>query len=98
MRREGIGLAFLPFNLLVLVLCGGGAYVAFSLGVPVAGVAAIVAGVTAILILALIQSTLSSIYRVAVYRYAAAGELGDGFSRDLVQDAFRQRRERVRVF
>ena len=57
--------------------------------------AAIIASVSAfvlcLLVLALINATLSGIYTAAVYRYAAEGEIGKGFAPDLVRGAFRKK-------
>ncbi len=44
--------------------------------------------------LALVQSTLQTIYQVAIYRYAADGEAPGGFDNQLVADAFRQKQSR----
>ena len=50
--------------------------------------AAAVVGIS-ILLLVLVQAALQGIYSAALYRYAAEGEAGGGFARDMVADAFR---------
>jgi hypothetical protein len=45
--------------------------------------------VLAALALGVISSTLSGIYSAAVYRYAAEGEVGGGFSAEMIHSAFR---------
>lgn len=44
--------------------------------------------------LALVQSTLQTIYQVAIYLYAANGEAPPGFDNQLVADAFREKQAR----
>ncbi|HEY7833679.1 MAG TPA: DUF6159 family protein [Ktedonobacterales bacterium] len=58
-------------------------------------VAVIVVGVLALMALGIVSSALSGIYRAAVYRFAATGEVGGGFDADLVRGAFRPRKSRV---
>jgi hypothetical protein len=41
--------------------------------------------------LGLVQSTLQTIYQVAIYLYAANGEAPAGFDNQLVADAFREK-------
>ena len=57
-------------------------------------VLAVVATIVAVLAIGLINATLSGIYNAAVYRYAAQGEISDGFSSDMVQGAFRAKASR----
>lgn len=45
----------------------------------------------ALMVLALVSSTLSGIYAAALYRYAAEGDAGSFFSTDLVQGAFQRK-------
>lgn len=58
-------------------------------------VAVIVVGVLALIALGIVNSALSGIYRAAVYRFAATGEIGAGFTPDLVRGAFRPKQSRV---
>ena len=45
--------------------------------------------VVSLLALALVGSTLSGIYTAALYRYASEGQMGQGFSPEMVKEAFR---------
>ncbi len=45
--------------------------------------------VVSLLALALVGSTLSGIYTAALYRYASEGQMGEGFSPEMVKEAFR---------
>ena len=88
----GIGAAFGLLTLAVILLF----VPAFVLAVQAHSLAAIV-GVAAVLIivvlfLSLISAALSGIYRAAVYRYAATGQVTPGFNPQLIQAAFRGRR------
>lgn len=58
---------------------------------PQAKLVVIGIGVVYIVALMLIQSTLSSIYQAAVYRYAADGQAPPGFEGAYLEDAFRRR-------
>lgn len=87
--NAGFGLVFFLLMLLALVPAAvvGALAVAAKSG---AGVAAAVAlGVIAVLLVALVQAALQGIYAAALYRYAAQGEVGGGFDRALVAQAFR---------
>jgi hypothetical protein len=79
-----IGLTFLA----VLVLGGLGVAVLFSLAVPlgVLGVAVLVAG---LILLALVGSTLSGIFNIALYRYAVGKESAEFFPQETLAGAFR---------
>lgn len=48
--------------------------------------------VLSLMLLALVNATLSGIYTAAVYRYAAEGDIADGFEPEMVQQAFRPKR------
>jgi hypothetical protein len=45
-----------------------------------------------LMLLALVNATLSGIYTAALYRYAAEGDVSDGFAPEMVEDAFRPKR------
>jgi hypothetical protein len=86
----GFGLIFALFGIVP-------AMILFFLAIG-AGAAAILA-VGAILVvwlvaLALIQSTLQTIYQAAIYLYAANGEAPPGFDNQLVAEAFAQKQSR----
>jgi hypothetical protein len=89
--NAGIGLVFGLASFLTLLAGVGLIILSAALGIPalIVGVVALV--VAALLILAVIGSTLSGIYRAAVYRYAATGQVSSGFSPQLVQGAFSSR-------
>lgn len=88
----GIGLAFGLLTLAVMLLF----VPAFMLAVQAQSLAAIVGVAAALIIvvlfLSLISAALSGIYRAAVYRYAATGQVAPGFNPQLIQAAFRERR------
>jgi hypothetical protein len=48
--------------------------------------------VISLLLLSLVNATLSGIYTAALYRFAAEGEVSQGFAPEMVQDAFRPKR------
>ena len=48
--------------------------------------------VLAALALGVISSTLTGIYSAAVYRFAAEGEVGGGFSAEMIESAFRTKK------
>jgi len=48
--------------------------------------------VITLLLLSLVNATLSGIYTAALYRFAAEGQVSKGFASDMVQDAFRPKR------
>ncbi|WP_224362503.1 DUF6159 family protein [Hyalangium versicolor] len=71
-------LVFIP--LLIL------AFSSHSVGI----IAAVVIGfVGSLMLLALVNATLSGIYTAALYRYAAEGDISHGFEPEMVQEAFR---------
>lgn len=81
------GLIFGLLGVLPAMIIGGILIAAF----PQAKLAVIGIGVVYFVALMLIQSTLSSIYQAAVYRYAADGEAPPGFDNAYLEDAFRRR-------
>lgn len=85
----GIGLVF-GFATVLFLLLGGGLIVA---AVTTQSVALIVVTTVLVfvgfLLLVLIQAALQGVYAAALYRYAAEGEAGAGFSHEIVADAFR---------
>jgi hypothetical protein len=48
--------------------------------------------VISLLLLSLVNATLSGIYTAALYRFAAEGQVSQGFESEMVQDAFRPKR------
>ncbi|MGH8278879.1 MAG: DUF6159 family protein [Gammaproteobacteria bacterium] len=78
-------LGVIPALVFMLFAVGGGA-----------AVLVVVGGLLAIYLvaLALVQSTLQTIYQAAVYRYAADGEAPAGFDKQVIAEAFRVKRPR----
>lgn len=79
-----------------IVLVGGGAgYALFSVGLTPLAVAVGAIAVAAVILVAIISSALNSIFRVAVYQYAATGQTPAAFDSQLVQSAFGGRTRRA---
>jgi hypothetical protein len=91
----GIGAAFGLLTLIIMLLGVGVIVAAAATGLVPVIVAAIVLVVAAVLLLSLVAAALSGIYRAAVYRYAASGQVAPGFNPALVQGAFRAKQSRV---
>ncbi len=73
------------------------AMILFFIAIQAGKVALLVVGailVVYLVALGLIQSTLQTIYQVAIYLYAANGEAPSGFDNQLVTDAFREKQAR----
>jgi hypothetical protein len=78
-----------------VVLGGGaGAYALFSVGLTPVAIAVGAIAVAAVIVVAIISSALNSIFRVAVYQYAATGQVPASFDSGLVQSAFGARTRR----
>ena len=92
----GIGAVFGLLTLAVFVLGTIGVAVGFAISSIPLVIAVIVLGVIALVLLGLVSAALKGIYQAAVYRYAMTGQVTAGFSPELVQGAFRQRRVRAR--
>jgi hypothetical protein len=89
--NAGIGLVFGLATFLALLAGIGLIIASAAVGVLALIAVAVALTVAALLILAVIGSTLSGIYRAAIYRYAATGQVGGGLSPQLVQGAFSPR-------
>ncbi|MGZ8748192.1 MAG: hypothetical protein ACXWZ2_14555 [Mycobacterium sp.] len=73
----------------MLVLAGFGAgFALFSAGLAPLGIAGGAIAAAAVIVVAIISSALNSIFRVAVYQYAATGQAPAVFDARLVQTAF----------
>lgn len=73
----------------VLILAGGGAgYALVAVGLTPVAIAVGAVAVAAVIVVAIISSALNSIFRVAVYQYAATGQAPVGFDSRLVSSAF----------
>ena len=79
------------------VVFGGGGIASALVAINLKPVAIAVGAVTAaaVVIVAIISSALNSIFRVAVYQYAASGQTPAGFDPQLVQSAFGARGRRA---
>jgi hypothetical protein len=72
-----------------IVLVGGGAgYALFAVGLMPVAVAVGAVAAAAVIVVAVISSALNSIFRVAVYQFAATGQAPAAFDARLVQTAF----------
>ena len=76
------------FTFGIIVLGGAGAAMLFAAGIPILAFLIIAIAVMAVMIVGLISSALSQIFRVAVYQYAATGEAPSGFDGQSLQNAF----------
>ena len=87
----GIGFAFGMISFFTVAMFVGVLIVAINTHLMALIVAAVVLGVTSLLALGLVGSTLTAIYTAAVYRYAVKGDGGAAFPPALVSEAFRAR-------
>ncbi|MGO4445372.1 DUF6159 family protein [Mycobacterium sp. 2YAF39] len=79
-----------------MVLVGGGvAYALVAVGLTPFAIAVGAVTVAAVIVVAIIASALNSIFRVAVYEYAATGQAPAAFDSGLVQAAFGGRTRRA---
>lgn len=83
----GLGLVFGLASVVVVILTG----VLAVLAIDVAGLlwTIIAVGVVTLVVLAVLNSTLSGIYKAAVYRYAAQHKVAPQFDATLIEGAFR---------
>ena len=88
--NAGIGLLFGILMVLVAI-----ATVALAIAMSDVGAAALIAiigfGVLLVAVLGVLSSTLSGIYKAAVFRYAAEGDTGLTFDPELITHAFRSK-------
>jgi Family of unknown function (DUF6159) len=84
----GIGAAFGAITFVIGLLFAGALVAAISSQVPALIVGVAVVFIAAIMMLSLVGSTLSAIYKAAVYRYATKGDGGGVFDAELVSGAF----------
>lgn len=85
------------FGLIFALLGIAPALVLFALAAKAGPVVLLVVGailVVYLVALALVQSTLQTIYQAAIYCYASTGEAPSGFDGQLVADAFREKSSR----
>ena len=87
-----IGGIFGLFTFVVIVLIVAPClYLMVTLNNPVILVVMAILLVASLILIGLVNSTLSGIYAAAVYRFAAEGETGGYFKPELVQEAFRSK-------
>ncbi|HEX4823918.1 MAG TPA: DUF6159 family protein [Candidatus Polarisedimenticolaceae bacterium] len=87
----GIGFAFGMISFFTVAAFAGVVIVAVNTHMIPLVIAAVVLGVTSLLALGLVGSTLTAIYTAAVYRYAVKGDGGAAFPAELVSGAFQAR-------
>jgi len=88
----GLGAIFgLLAVMAVLVTGGAGFFVLQVLDQPTLMIAVAALGVSLFALLMLLSSTLTAIYRAALYRYAVDGAVAEQFDQTLINDAFRRR-------
>jgi len=80
----------LTFVVIVLIVAPS-LYLMVTINNPVILVVMAILLVVSLVLIGLVNSTLSGIYAAAVYRFAAEGETGGYFKPELVQDAFRRK-------
>jgi hypothetical protein len=87
--NAGIGFVFFFVILAVLVPLGVLGAFAVSAKSSAAIITVVAVGVIALMLVGLVQAALQGIYAAALYRYAEDGEVGGGFDRHLIANAFR---------
>jgi len=85
----GIGFVFTLVILAVLVPLGLLGALAVSAKSSAAIVTVVAIGVVTLMLVGLVQAALQGIYAAALYQYAEDGEVGGGFDRNLIANAFR---------
>ena len=86
----GIGFVFGLISILVVVATLALAFVAFGVN-PLLGLAIVVLGALSLLLVGITGSALGTIYRAALYHYAAWGQVPAEFSNDVVAGAYHPR-------
>jgi len=84
----GLGLFGLVIMLPTVLIGGGIIALGFASGSAIGIVPAVIIGGLIIALGATIISTMGTIFRAALYRYATAGEIAPGFDADIVRGAF----------
>lgn len=90
--NAGIGLVSMLGMLIGLAVTVPMMVLGFGNDMVLLGVAGVALLVVWMLIVSLFTSALTGVYRTALYRYAVAGQVSDGFTADQIQNAFRPRR------
>jgi uncharacterized protein DUF6159 len=87
-----IGVVTFVVTFLIVLVGGAGGVALLAIGLWPLGVAILAAMVVSVIIVSLVSSALSQIFRVAVYQYAVTGAAPGGFDHRLLQDAFKRDR------
>ncbi len=88
----GLGLVFGLLAVLVVLGTGGAAVLVIRVfNQPALMIAVGVLGVCLFAFLGILSSTLTAIYRAALYRYAAVGAVSEQFDQALIADAFKSK-------
>ena len=85
-----VGFVFGLIGFLVFVIGAVGSFLAFSVSVAL-GITVVVLFAALLVIISLISSTLSGIYKAAVYQYAISGKSGGFFDQATIENAFKRR-------
>ena len=86
----GVVFGLLTFAVIVLIVAPS-LYLMVTINNPVILVVMAILLMASLILIGLVNSTLSGIYAAAVYRFAAEGETGGYFKPELVQEAFRSK-------
>jgi hypothetical protein len=83
-----IGVVTFLLTLLVAVVGAVGAVVLVNAGLPLVGYAIMAVAVLAVIGISIVSTTLTQIFRVAVYEFAVSGQTPGGFDGAMLQAAF----------
>ena len=87
-----IGLISFLAMLAGILVCGGIIFIGTSMGFWPVGLLGGILLVIWILLVSVFSTALSGVFRTALYRYAMFGETSAGFSQDLLENAFKQKK------
>ena len=87
----GMSIVFSAITVIAAVVFIGGGSLALQAGYATLALVAFIVGGAIILATVLLAATLSAVFQAAVYDYAATGRPPQGFDRDLISEAFRQK-------
>ena len=85
-----VGFVFGLIGFLVFLVGAVSSFLAFSLS-TVLGITVVALFAALLVIVSLISSTLSGIYKAAVYQYAISGKSGGFFDQATIENAFKRR-------
>jgi len=90
--QSGIGVVFTVLHFVVVIAGVALVMAALSSGSGLAFALALLLTLAAVALTALVQTALTGIYAAALYRYAATGQIGQGFDGQALQQAFAPKR------